>query len=163
MPDNGTYSGRGQGLINHNPGNAKVMREAPKSASEVRASELRSILRELNGSSTDIEASACISSDGHTIASVMGDGVDPDRFGAMCASLLALAHRAGQEIQRGNLKLVLVEGELGIMLLVHAGPDAILAVAAKPGKNLGKIILDSRKIALKLLEVLNLHKPQANS
>lgn len=81
----------------------------------------------------------------------------------MCASLLALAHRAGQEINRGNLKLVLVEGELGIMLLVHAGPDAILAVAAKPSKNLGKIILDSRKIALKLLEVLDLNKLKANS
>ena len=88
----------------------------------------------------------------------MGEGVDPDRFGAMCASLLALAHRAAQEIQRGNLKLVLVEGEQGVMLLVQAGPDAILAVAAKPSMNLGKIILDSRKVSQKLLSVLDTHK-----
>ncbi len=139
------------------------MREAPKSASEARASALRSVLRELNGSSAEIEASACISSDGYTLASVMGEGVDPDRFGAMCASLLALAHRAAQEIQRGNLKLVLVDGELGVMLLVQAGQDAILAVAAKPSMNLGKIILDSRKVAIKLLAVLDTHKQPANS
>ncbi len=125
---------------------------------EARASAIRSVLRELNASSTDIEASACISSDGFTIASVLGEGVDPDRFGAMCASLLALAHRAAQEIQRGNLKLVLVEGEQGVMLLVQAGPDAILAVAAKPGKNLGMIFLDARKVAQKLLGVLDSFK-----
>ncbi len=134
------------------------MMEAQKSADELRASALRSVLRELNASSEDIEASACISSDGYTLAAVLGQGVDSDRFGAMCASLLALAHRAAQEIQRGNLKLVLVEGEQGVMLLVQAGPDAILAVAAKPGKNLGKIFLDSRKMALKILSVLESRK-----
>jgi hypothetical protein len=113
------------------------------------------VLRELNSSSEDIEASACISSDGYTLASVLGKGVDADRFGAMCASLLALASRAAHEVQRGELKMVMLEGELGVMLLVHAGPDAILALAAKPGKNLGMIFLDARKVAVKLLETLN--------
>lgn len=134
------------------------MPDAHKTLIEARASALRSVLRELNSSSADIEASACISSDGYNIASVLGQDCDPDRFGAMCASLLALANRAAQEIQRGNLKLVLVEGEYGVMLLVQAGPDAILAVAAKPGKNLGMIFLDARKIAQKLLAVLEAHK-----
>ena len=135
------------------------MRQEPKSATEVRASALRSVLRELNNSSGDIEASACISSDGYTLAAVLGAGVDADRFGAMCASLLALASRAAQEIQRGELKLVMVEGELGVMLLVHAGPDAILAVASKAGKNLGMIFLDSKKTAIKLLSTLERHEP----
>lgn len=134
------------------------MRETEKSKIEVRASALRSVLRELNASSSDIEASACISSDGYSMAAVLGQGVDADRFGAMCASLLALAHRAAQEIQRGTLKLVLVEGEQGVMLLVQAGPDAILAVAAKPSKNLGMIFLDSKKVAQKLLGVIDTHK-----
>ncbi len=134
------------------------MVEAAKTKTDLRASALRSVLRELNSSSADIEASACISSDGYSMASVLGQGVDADRFGAMCASLLALAHRAAQEIQRGNLKLVLVEGEQGVMLLVQAGPDAILAVAAKPSKNLGMIFLDSRKVAQKLVGVLEAHQ-----
>ncbi len=137
------------------------MYETTKTQNEVRASALRSVLRELNSSSADIEASACISSDGYTIASVLGQDTDPDRFGAMCASLLALAQRAAQEIQRGQLKLVLVEGEQGVMLLVQAGPDAILAVAAKPSKNLGMIFLDSRKVAQKLLGVLETHASAA--
>jgi predicted regulator of Ras-like GTPase activity (Roadblock/LC7/MglB family) len=130
------------------------MQVAQKNPDEVRASALRSVLRELNASSTDIEASACISGDGYSLASVLGKGVDPDRFAAMCASLLALAHQSAQEIQRGNLKLVLVEGDQGVMLLVQAGPDNILAVAAKPSRNLGMIFVESRKVAQKLLRVL---------
>lgn len=114
------------------------------------ASKLRSSLRALNGLSEDIEASAVISGDGLTLASVLDDDVDADRFGAMCASLLALAQRAGAEIARGELKQVLVEGDKGTMLLVSAGPDAVLAVATRPTINLGKIFIETRKIASKV-------------
>jgi predicted regulator of Ras-like GTPase activity (Roadblock/LC7/MglB family) len=113
-------------------------------------SKLRSSLRTLNGLSEDIEASAVISGDGLTLASVLDDDVDADRFGAMCASLLALAERAGAEIARGELKQVLVEGDKGTMLLVSAGPDAVLAVATRPTINLGKIFIETRKIASKV-------------
>lgn len=121
----------------------------------MKTSALRSVLRELNGSSSDIEASACVSSDGFNMASVLNSEVDPDRYSAMCTSLLALANRAAQEIQRGNLKLVLVEGEYGVMLLVQAGQDVILAVAAKPSRNLGMIFLNAKKFAQKILSTLN--------
>ena len=59
------------------------MVSAPKTQEEARTSALRSVLRELNATSADIEASACISSDGFSLAAVLGDGVDPDRFGAI--------------------------------------------------------------------------------
>lgn len=120
----------------------------------MRTSALKSVLRELNASSSDIEASACISSDGFNLASVLNKEVDPDRYSAMCASLLALANRAAQEIQRGNLKLVLVEGDQGVMLLVQAGQDSILAVAAKPSRNLGMIFMNAKKFALKIIDTL---------
>jgi len=135
------------------------MQVAQNITAEARASALRSVLRELNASNNDIEASSCISSDGYSIASVLGQDVDPDRFAAMCASLLALAYQASQEIQRGNMKLVLIEGDQGVMLLVQAGADHILAVAAKRGKNLGMIFLESKKVALKLVDVLKDIKP----
>ncbi|HED33962.1 MAG TPA: hypothetical protein ENJ08_07060 [Gammaproteobacteria bacterium] len=104
--------------------------------------------------SSDIEASAVISSDGLNMAWVLGADVDPDRFGAMCASLLALANRAAQEISRGQLKQVLIEGEKGSMLLVYAGNDAVLATATKPSVNLGKIFIDTRKAAESISELL---------
>jgi predicted regulator of Ras-like GTPase activity (Roadblock/LC7/MglB family) len=121
----------------------------------MRTKALTSVLNELNASSTDIEASACISSDGFNLASALNKDVDPDRYSAMCASLLALANRAAQEVQRGNLKLVLVEGDQGVMLLVQAGQDSILAVAAKPSRNLGMIFMNAKKFALKIIDTLD--------
>lgn len=119
-----------------------------------KASKTRSILRTLNGSSSDIEASATMSRDGFIIGSVLGDSVDQDRFGAMCASLLALADRAADEVARGRLRQVLIEGESGIMLLVQAGPDAVLAIAARPTVNLGRIFIEARKTAEEIAQLL---------
>ncbi len=115
---------------------------------------LRPILRKFNSMSSDIEASAIISSDGLNMAWVLDNDVDPDRFGAMCASLLALANRAAQEISRGKLKQVLIEGEKGSMLLVYAGNDVVLAAATKPTVNLGKVFIDTRKMAENISELL---------
>jgi hypothetical protein len=127
----------------------------PHSSNEhPRASATRSVLRELNTSSPEIEASAAITTDGFIIGSVLGDGVDQDRFAAMCASLLALADRAADEISRGTLKQVMIEGSQGVMLLVHAGNDAVLALAVKPTASLGRIFIEARKSAAKIQATL---------
>ena len=117
---------------------------------------IRSLLRNLAAANPDIESSAVISTDGLVIATVLHEGVDPDRFGAMCASLLALAERAAGEVNRGRLKQTLVEGEQGSMLLVQAGDEAVLAIAAKPTVNLGRVFLDARRAAIKVAELLAL-------
>lgn len=130
------------------------MVQIDSSQSHPRASAVRSVLRELNASSGDIEASAAITTDGFIIGSVLDKGVDEDRFAAMCASLLALAERAAEEISRGEMKQVMIEGSLGMMLLVHAGADAVLAVASKPTANLGMVFIEARKAAVKIRTAL---------
>ncbi len=126
----------------------------PETESHPRASAVRSILRELNATSSDVEASAAITTDGFIIGAVLGDGVDADRFAAMCASLLALAERAAEEVARGRLKQLLIEGTSGLMLLVHAGNDAVLAVASKPSVNLGMVFIETRKSAARIKALL---------
>lgn len=113
-----------------------------------KASAVRSILRKLMGSGeAGVKAAAAISSDGLVIASVLQEGVDPDRFAAMSASLLALAERAIVETRRGSLKQLLIEGTNGAVLLVQAGDDAVLAVSTDPGALIGKIFIDARDAA----------------
>ncbi len=118
------------------------------------ASQTRSILRELNASSKDIEASAAITTDGFIIGSVLDSGVDEDRFAAMCASLLALAGQAASEISLGQMKQVIIDGATGLMILAYAGEDAVLAVASKPTVNLGMVIIEARKSATRIKELL---------
>ncbi len=117
--------------------------------------ELQPILRELNNVSDHIEASAIMSRDGLSVASVLGKGVDPDRLGAMCAALLGLADTTARELDRGELLQVLIHGSLGFMLITHVGEKAVLAVATKPGTNLGMVFLETKKASKKILNVLN--------
>lgn len=121
---------------------------------EQRLSTIRSALRGLNGLSEEIEASAAISGDGFIIASVLDKSVNAERYGAMCASLLALADRAAQEINLGNLRQVVLVGETGSMLLVQAGPDAVLVVSARAALNLGRLFIDAARVAEKIRSVI---------
>jgi uncharacterized protein len=114
------------------------------------ASRARGLLRALQASSDGVRSCGVVSFDGLMKAAVLSPGVDPDRFAAMCASLLALSTRAAKEVERGALRQVILDGELGPMLLTRAGSVGVIAVAADPSKNLGKLILDTRNTAAAL-------------
>lgn len=116
--------------------------------------QIRPVLRELNGKSNEMEASAVISRDGLSVASVLGAGVDPDRLGAMCAALLGLADTTAKELERGVLSQVLLQGEKGVLLLVHIGSTHVLALAAKPKINLGMVLVEAKKTAQKLALII---------
>lgn len=117
---------------------------------EALASRARGVLRNLHASLGEVEASAVVTRDGITIASLLSADADEHRFGAMCASLLALAARASKEVDRGALRQIILDGQQGPLLLTHGGDSAVLAVAASPRANLGRLILETRKVATDL-------------
>ena len=80
-------------------------------------------------------------------ASMLPDTVDSDRFGAMCATVLALASRMAQEVERGALRQVIIEGEHGPVLLTQVRDVGVLAIAASQEAPLGRLILTARNIA----------------
>jgi predicted regulator of Ras-like GTPase activity (Roadblock/LC7/MglB family) len=116
-------------------------------STDLLAHRARGLLRSLQGASDCVRSCALVSFDGLMLAAVLAEGVDADRFGAMCASLLALSTRAAKEVERGVLRQIILDGEQGPMLLTRAGAAGVLAVAANPTKNLGKLILDTRNTA----------------
>lgn len=121
--------------------------DAGKSAADQFAHKARGQLRALRGASDSVRSCALVSYDGLMIAAVLAEGVDADRFGAMCASLLALSTRAAKEVERGVLRQIILDGEHGPVLLTRAGKVGVLAVAADPSTSLGKLILDTRTTA----------------
>lgn len=113
----------------------------------MRADMLDSLLKQLNSSSTDIEASAIISTDGLTIASMLPAGMDEDRVGAMSAAMLSMGDRTSQELARGSMEQVLVKGDNGYLLMTYAGENAVLTVLTKGSAKLGLIFLDVKRTA----------------
>ncbi|MDH5632809.1 MAG: roadblock/LC7 domain-containing protein [Gammaproteobacteria bacterium] len=113
---------------------------------------LRPLLRGLNGTSLDIEASAVMTKDGLTISAVLGEAVDADRLGAMCATMLSLADTTSRELARGDLEQVLIKGSTGYVLIVEIGENAVLAVVAKATINLGMVFLEAKTTARKAMQ-----------
>ena len=120
----------------------------------MRTDKFQQALKELNGSTADIEASALISIDGLMMASSLPRGMDEDRMGAMSAALLSLGDRAAHELTRGSLERVLIQGEHGYVIMSAVGPEAVLTVLAKSDAKLGLIFLDIKRAAETLSHLL---------
>jgi predicted regulator of Ras-like GTPase activity (Roadblock/LC7/MglB family) len=114
----------------------------------MRSALLTTVLDDLNGSSTDIEASAVVSTDGLMMASGLPTGMEGDLVGAMSAALLALGDRTARELARGTLlDQVLIKAERGFIVLTYAGKGAVLTVLAKPTARLGLLFLEVKRAA----------------
>ena len=111
-------------------------------------------LRDLQASSPDVEASAVVSVDGLTIASALPQNVEEDRVSAMSAAMLSLGERIAPELGRGNLEQVYIKGENGYVLLTAVGEEAVLTVMARKQAKLGLILLDMRRAAENLEQLI---------
>jgi predicted regulator of Ras-like GTPase activity (Roadblock/LC7/MglB family) len=115
---------------------------------------LISILTELNNTSSDIEASGILSTEGLMIASVLPTNIDEERVAAISAALLSLGDRTTQELNRGHLEQILIKGDTGYILMIYAGDEAVLTILAKPDATLGLILLDVKRAAESIADIL---------
>ncbi len=104
-------------------------------------------LRDLQAGTPDVEASAIVSVDGLIMASSLPGGIDEDRISAMSAAMLSLGDRIAEELKRGTLQRVYIEGSDGIIVLMAIGEEAVLTVMARSKAKLGLIFLDMRRAA----------------
>ena len=111
-------------------------------------------LRELQTSSSDIEASAIVSVDGLIMASALPSNVEEDRVSAMSAAMISLGERIAGELGRGLLNEVYVKGKQGYVLLMSVGEDAVLTVLARDGAKLGLIFLDMGRVVEDMVTLL---------
>jgi predicted regulator of Ras-like GTPase activity (Roadblock/LC7/MglB family) len=112
-----------------------------------RSEGLKSVLKDLEASTADVEGAVVVSADGLVMASALPAEVDEDRVAAMAAALLALGERSSQELERGTLNEVFVKGEKGYVVLMGAGRDAVLGALCREDAKLGMIFLDLRRAA----------------
>jgi len=111
-------------------------------------------LRDLQASTTDIEASAVVSVDGLIMASALPADVEEDRVSAMSAAMLSLGERIATELGRGLLNQVYVRGDNGYVILTSVGEEAVLTVLAREEAKLGLVFLDMRRAAEDLVAFL---------
>ncbi len=119
-----------------------------------RVPQIEEVLRELELTTSQVEASAVVSVEGLPICSAMPLGVDDGILAAMTATILSVAERAAGELARGKLNRVLVEGGDGYFIISSAGRDAILAVLTKSKANLGMVFLAMDRACEKISKLI---------
>jgi predicted regulator of Ras-like GTPase activity (Roadblock/LC7/MglB family) len=115
-----------------------------------RTEEIVRLLKELQMTTPDIEASAVVSVDGLIIASALPADVEEDRVSAMSAAMLSLGERIASELRRGELDQVFVRGAEGYVLLMSVGVEAVLTALARKNAKLGLVFLDMKRTAAEL-------------
>ena len=101
-----------------------------------------------------VEAVAIVSVDGIPIASALPQGVDETRIAAMTATLLTLSKKAIEEMKKGNFNETYIKGSEGNLLIMQAGPNAILIVSTMNDVRLGLILLDCRRMCEKIAQLI---------
>lgn len=104
-------------------------------------------LRDLQAGTPDVEASAVVSVDGLIMASSLPADVEEDRVSAMSAAMLSLGERIASELGRGILDQVYIRGDMGYVILMAVGEEAVLTVLARKDAKLGLIFLDMKRTA----------------
>lgn len=112
-------------------------------------------LRDLQGNTPDVQASAVVSVDGLIMASSLPSGVEEDRVSAMSAAMLSLGERIAGELGRGILDEVYIHGDDGYVILMAAGGNAVLTVLAREQAKLGLVLLEMRRAAQDLSKVVD--------
>jgi predicted regulator of Ras-like GTPase activity (Roadblock/LC7/MglB family) len=121
---------------------------------KTRSQHMVELLRDMQTSSPDVEASAVVNIDGLTIASALPYDVEEDRVAAMSAAMLSLGERIASELERGSLDQVYIKGASGYVFIVSIGNEAVLTVLARENAKLGLLLLDMRRVAESLAALI---------
>ena len=102
-----------------------------------------------------VEAVAIVLFEGIPIVSALPQGVDETRIAATNATLLTLSERAIiEEMKKGNFDWTCIKGSEGNLLIMQAGPNAILIVSTRNDARLGLILLDCRRICERIAQLI---------
>lgn len=112
------------------------------------------LLNELHQESSEIKASALLSGDGIMVASHLPNNVSEDKLAAMSAAMLSVGERMVADLLDGITERVMVQSNVGYIIVTAVSTEMLLAVVATPDAKLGMVFHDIRNLArnLQILE-----------
>lgn len=118
------------------------------------ASMLNEIIQKFVSATPDIQGTALVTPDGLSLSSILPSNMDEERTAAMSAAMLSLGERIGQELSRGIIERIVIEGEKGYSVMVSCGEDAVLLVLAAKEAKQGLLFLEVKRIVKELAPLL---------
>lgn len=116
---------------------------------------LTEIVQKFVSATPDLQGAALVTPDGLSLTSVLPGNMDEERTAAMSAAMLSLGERIGQELSRGNVERIVIEGEKGYSVMVSCGEDAVLLVLAAKEAKQGLLFLEIKRIVKDLAPLMS--------
>lgn len=117
--------------------------------------EIGGILNELlERAPGDVTGAALLRPDGLMIASVLSQDTDEKRLAAMGAAIIGTSQRTCDELNRGDLSEIIIEGSVGKATFSFAGSKGILAVLSPKEVNIGLVLMEVERTAELIKKVM---------
>jgi predicted regulator of Ras-like GTPase activity (Roadblock/LC7/MglB family) len=116
--------------------------------------KLNLVLQDFVSGTSDVQGVALVTPDGLPLASTLPGAMDEERVSAMSAAMLSLGERIGQELARGIIERIYVEGDKGYGILISCGEDAVLLVLADQKAKQGMLMLEIKRIVSEIKQIL---------
>ena len=119
-----------------------------------RSIDLDATLRNLLDTIPEVNAAILVSTEGKVIASALPHGVNEIRIATMMAGLLSIAEKSVIELKKGEFDQLYVKGSDGYLLVLQAGPNAVLTVSTTKDVRVGLIFLDAKRTCEKIAKLI---------
>ncbi len=120
----------------------------------IQISHLKELLEKFVSSTPDLQGAALVTLDGLPLTSVLPNNFDEERTAAMSAAMLSLGERIGQELARGVVERVMVEGQTGYSILSGCGEETMLIVLASREAKQGLMFLVIKRLVAEIKPLL---------
>lgn len=120
----------------------------------INTEKLGIVLQNFVTATSDVQGAALVTPDGFSLSSTLPGTMDEERVAAMSAAMLSLGERIGQELARGSIDRIYVEGDKGFGILTSCGDDAVLLVLADQKAKQGILMLEIKRAVSELKLIL---------
>ena len=117
--------------------------------------DIGSVLNELlERAPGDVTGAALLRPDGLMIASILSQDTDEKRLAAMGAAIVGTSQRTCDELSRGDLGEIIIEGNMGKATFSFAGSKGILAVLSPKEVNLGLVLMEVERTSEEIVKIM---------
>jgi uncharacterized protein len=120
----------------------------------INTEKLGLVLQNFVTSTSDVQGAALVTPDGLPLATSLPGAMDEERVSAMSAAMLSLGERIGQELARGSIDRIFVEGDKGYGILTSCGEDAVFLVLADQKAKQGVMMLEIKRAVSEIKLIL---------
>ena len=116
--------------------------------------QLNTLIEHFVTGTPHVQGAALVTAEGLPIAATLPSGLEESRAAAMAAAVVTLGDSIGQELQRGGMEHILLEGTEGYSILTRCGSETLLLILAGSQVKQGILMLEIRRITTDIMAAL---------